>query len=213
MNKNKRLILICAPSFVSPILASTVEIGVHEPDQPSWVYTAASSYAEAVSWAHASLEVVEESHTPDSFIARCHSHRLPYVHQENGHVHEQHFRVFLVFDVDNNPGVALHGTHAVFDASPCLNFFYVLLSYLTDPALCAEGYIDGLAWGTEWQNLPPGPIISTGGPKLEWETKGMELLTVIQQNLVPPGVSALVTSLTSPKKLTPQPVSRSAPSG
>lgn len=171
-------------SFVSPILGATVEAGVYDPDLPSWVYTPVASAEAAKVWAIDSLDLVEGHHAPEDFIRICNQRRLPYVRADGV---EQYFHAFLIADVNGKPAFAIHGTHAIFDAHPNLNFFYVLLTHVAGAK--PEENPAGLEWGTEWKNLPPGPIIATGGAKPDWDTKGMQLFGIMQQTLNTPNVS------------------------
>ena len=86
--------------FVAPILASTIEIGVSDPDLPSWVYTPAADAAEAMAWAKESLDFIDAPFTQDKMITLCNNRRLPYT---NAAGFEQYFRAFLLFDLDGKP--------------------------------------------------------------------------------------------------------------
>ena len=160
-------------------------VGVYDPDLPSWVYTPAASAEEAKAWAVDSLELVDGHYTPEDIIKICNQRRLPYTRADGV---EQYFRGFLISDVNGKPAFAIHGTHAIFDAHPNLNFFCTLLTHVAGAK--PEESPDVLEWGTEWKNLPPGPIIATGGPKPDWDTKGMQLFGLMQQILSTPNVSA-----------------------
>ena len=136
-----------------------------------------------MAWATENLEFIEEPYTKDKFVALCNNRRLPYTDEKG---FEQYFRAFFLFDLEGKPAFVTHGTHAVFDAHPNLNLYCVLLSHLTDGKV--DERADKLAWGTEWKNLPPGPITATGGPKPDWDTQGMQLFGIMQQKLNTPNV-------------------------
>lgn len=55
-----------------------------------------------------------------------------------------------------------------------MNAFRIMCSEMvvTEPAPLEE-----LAWGTEWKNLPDGPVMSTGGPLTGWEERGAHMLS------------------------------------
>ncbi|KAI0666807.1 hypothetical protein C8Q78DRAFT_1082707 [Trametes maxima] len=167
--------------FVSPILASTIEPDVCDPDLPSWVYTSAADVEEARRWAKESLENIEDPHTPDDFVVVLNQRRLPY-RRSDGIC--QYFRGFFLANLNNKPAFAIHGTHAIFDAHPTLNMFSILLEHITTGRF--EDRPESLPWGTEWKNLPPGPIIATGGPRPDFNTKGLELLGIMQRVMSSP---------------------------
>ncbi|KAI0644225.1 hypothetical protein C8Q79DRAFT_1012028 [Trametes meyenii] len=167
--------------FVSPILASTIELDISDPDLPSWVYTAAADVEQVHAWALESLETVEDPLTPDDFVAVLNQRRLPYRRLDGV---GQYFRAFLLTNLDGKPAFAIHGTHAIFDAHPTLKMFSILLEHIATGRF--EDQPNSLPWGTEWKNLPPGPIIATGGPRSDFNTKGLELLGMMQRVMSSP---------------------------
>lgn len=96
--------------------------------------------------------------------------RTPYLHAD-GHAQIVHF--YLLFGDDGVHALFMHGQHAVMDARPTLRGLDLLLGWIADPP---KEQLEDLDWGEEWVRLPAGPVTSTGGPREDWETKGVELL-------------------------------------
>jgi len=63
------------------------------------------------------------------------------------------------------------------DARPTLRAFANLLERICQDPIKA---LDDLPWGTEWKNLPAGPVTATGGPRDEWEKGGLEMIQKAQ---------------------------------
>ncbi|KAG1734128.1 hypothetical protein EDB19DRAFT_1911232 [Suillus lakei] len=59
------------------------------------------------------------------------------------------------------------------DGGPTLNAFALMFRWMTNDA---TEPVENLPWGTEWHNLPLGPVSATGGPREDWDIAGVELL-------------------------------------
>ncbi|CCM07255.1 uncharacterized protein FIBRA_09601 [Fibroporia radiculosa] len=168
---------LCYVRFISPLLASTAEKGVHDPQLWSWVYTPASDAAEVEQWATDTLEVVEGP-DPDQFVNSKLANRLPYT-RSNGLV--QYWKLFLLKTEGDQLGLFIHGIHAVFDAHPNFNLFQILFEEVACPDPTHQ--VNSLPWGEEWKSLAPGIISATGGPRPGWDTEGMELVRFFKEQL------------------------------
>ncbi|KAG8902469.1 hypothetical protein FRC00_006683, partial [Tulasnella sp. 408] len=70
--------------------------------------------------------------------------------------------------------IIFHGSHALLDGAGALttfNLFFKDIASLEDDAV-----LEQLKWAEEVKNLPVGPVAASGGPKEDWDPKGMELL-------------------------------------
>lgn len=137
-----------------------------------------------LAWVDETLTIRHGPLNMEAFVHEMNARRLPYTHSDG---HEQHIHVYLLIDesVDEH-ALFMHGSHAIMDARPTLRTLDVLLGWISSPPTVP---LDALAWGTEWKNLPAGPITATGGPSDTWSTKGVELVQEVGQALMNPVVS------------------------
>lgn len=166
--------------YNSPLVASTVEAGRHDHQLRSWVYRPCQSLNEARSWAEHTLQKVP--------LGEGDSHKLAQTLVEQKleervkpDVKGQPFICFLVTgpgesnDKEDVPkAVIFHGSHALLDGAGALTTFKLFfrdIARLEDDAL-----LEQLKWTEEVKNLPVGPVAASGGPKEDWDPKGMELL-------------------------------------
>ncbi|TFY51418.1 hypothetical protein EVG20_g11008, partial [Dentipellis fragilis] len=91
---------------------------------------------------------------------------------------QQIMRCYLLIGADERHAVFFHGSHTLMDACPTLRAFGNLLC-----CMCHDSNKDlaDLPWGTEWTNLPVGPVSATGGPRDDWETSGIEMIQKVVQ--------------------------------
>lgn len=138
----------------------------------SWAYPAVQSQSEFAIWLNDAFCTVQRDDdlNVDAFvqdISRC---RLPY---EFRNASPLWFRCYLLLGDSNTHGLYFHGPHAIMDGVPTLNAFALMFQWMTsDTAEPAER----LPWGTEWLNLPLGPVNATGGPREDWDVAGVDLL-------------------------------------
>ncbi|KAM5531304.1 hypothetical protein V8D89_015019 [Ganoderma adspersum] len=151
--------------YECPLVSATIERGIHDPDLGSWVY------APSKSTVHYHPDPVD----PASFIQSIVANKLPYILADGS---EQYLRVFVMRPNNtlNTFCIFLHASHSLIDAKPGLNAISLLLEWMSTPNLSS---VEDLPWGTEHQNLPPGPITATGGPREDWNTNGAALLQKI----------------------------------
>ncbi|KAI9000556.1 hypothetical protein BD414DRAFT_472003 [Trametes punicea] len=168
--------------FVCPIVAASAEFGVHHPKLRSWIYTPLANHDEARRWAEETVVMLDEVVDPSSFIQRMNATRLPYTLSDGT---AQHVRVYIFrpSSLVNVFALFHHGPHSLLDAKPNMQAFAVLLDFMSSPQVPA---LADLKWGTEHQNLPPGPIAATGGRRKEWDTVGMALFAKAGEMLANP---------------------------
>ena len=159
--------------FECPLIAATIERGLHHPEFGSWVYAPLANAEAARNWAEKMVNYIPDPIGSESFLQfTLEKYKIPYVLADGS---EQYLRVYLTRPNKtlNTYFLSLHSSHSVMDARPGMNALSMLLEWITTPDL---GSVNELAWGTEHKNLPPGPITMTGGPREDWNTKGMELV-------------------------------------
>ncbi|KAI1783780.1 hypothetical protein LXA43DRAFT_1067335 [Ganoderma leucocontextum] len=159
--------------FECPLVAATIERGLHHPEFGSWLYAPLANVEAARNWADKTVYYLPDPVDPSSFLqSTVEKHKIPYVLADGS---EQFLRVYLTCPNStlNAYFLALHASHSILDAKPGLNALSLLLQWMTTPHL--ESIAD-LAWGTEHKNLPPGPITMTGGPRKDWSTNGTALV-------------------------------------
>lgn len=119
--------------------------------------------------------VLNDPIDPPQFIQNMNAAKLPYVLPDG---RAQYLRLYLIRPSAtlNEFAFFFHGTHALMDAHPTIVALSLLLEYITSQDLPD---IATLPWGTEWKNLPAGPITSTGGRFAQWETQGNALLAKV----------------------------------
>ncbi|KLO13118.1 hypothetical protein SCHPADRAFT_928793 [Schizopora paradoxa] len=164
--------------FWMPIVACTIISDPNDEALRSWKYTTLQKGdSEKLSlWIDESLTVRRGSFDTELFISEMNQSRTPYVHADG---HEQHIHFYLLIDDSNTASngalraaLFLHGGHIILDVRPALRCLNALFDWIvTNPPGLAE-----IAWDTEWERLPVGPLTATGGPRDDFDTKGMELL-------------------------------------
>ena len=161
--------------FDSPITATTLEPGIHDPQLRSWLYTPIQNLDDLHSWASEMLTVLDDPVDPSQFVQSMNAARLPYILPDG---RSQYLRLYLIRPKGtiNSFGLFFHGTHAFMDAHPTLVALALVLDYMTAPNLPD---VATLPWGTEWKNLPAGPMVSTGGRRVEWDNEGNALLAKV----------------------------------
>lgn len=68
------------------------------------------------------------------------------------------------------------------DGVPTLNAFALIFQWITNNTIEPA---ENLPWGTEWLNLPLGPVNATGGPRQDWDIAGVDLLKQLSDSKVP----------------------------
>ncbi|KAI8980042.1 hypothetical protein BD414DRAFT_108089 [Trametes punicea] len=162
--------------FVSPLVGATIEsVADQHPFFRSWVYSPVRTQEELKSWTRTTLVVVNEPSEPSSFMRSLCSRKLPYILFDG---RSQYLRLYLV-RLDSGPndfGVFFHGSHSIMDAKPTIRALSNLLEWVTDPEPLP---LSAIAWGTEYQNLPPDPIAATGGLREDWQASYASLTRTI----------------------------------
>ncbi|TBU55419.1 hypothetical protein BD310DRAFT_856793 [Dichomitus squalens] len=171
--------------FHAPITAAALQAGIHDPQLRSWIYTPVYDPTDLERWVSEVLTVLDDPVDPSTFIQNMNGNKLPYVLPDG---RAQYLRLYLMRPSAtlNEFGFFFHGTHALMDAHPTIVALSLLLEYMTSADLPD---IAGLSWGTEWENLPAGPITSTGGRRAEWDVDGNALMAKvvgIYSNPTPP---------------------------
>ncbi|EMD35345.1 hypothetical protein CERSUDRAFT_116144 [Gelatoporia subvermispora B] len=166
--------------FLCPVIAASIEEGIHDAQLRSWVYWPVKDEDDLREWLKQSVVMLEEPVDPDSFIQKMNQVRLPYV-LSNGR--RQPFRcyIFRPGDAPNSFAIHFHGSHAFMDARPTWHAFSLLFQWIANQDLVD---IMSLPWGTEIEHLPVGPIAATGGIRPDWDVGGQSLLGKISQLLM-----------------------------
>ncbi|KAJ6462319.1 hypothetical protein DFH09DRAFT_958987, partial [Mycena vulgaris] len=165
--------------FISPILACSIFSDPEDNMKRSWTY---SSPSDLSAWMSDTLTIRTEPVDPEAFILELNSRRLPYVHSD-GHQQQVHF--YLLIGEHEEHMLFMHGPHSIMDARPVLRGFDLLLEWIAQPP---PDPTSSLSWGTEWRNLPAGPMRATGGSRSDWDTIGLSLMqemNEIRANSVP----------------------------
>ncbi|KAH9934333.1 uncharacterized protein B0H18DRAFT_1092755 [Fomitopsis serialis] len=160
--------------FASPLVAANLETGIHDHIFRSWVYAPAKSAVEVLEWSRKVVVVVGPT-TSEDFIKTTVKNQVPYTHFD-GSIILLHY---YLFPNAGEPGIFslfVHGPHTILDGIPTIAAFSSIFEWMANPE---REPVDSLQWGREWQNLPPGPVTATGGPRPEWKTKGMALVNQI----------------------------------
>lgn len=108
----------------------------------------------------------------DDFMAPINLRRLPYVLSDGT---KQFVHCFLVQSpaAQDIFSIFLHGPHSIMNARPTINAFSLLMTHMS---VSAPPLLTILEWGTEWRNLPAGPVTATGGPCPNWEGEAVPVL-------------------------------------
>jgi len=160
--------------YTSPLVGANLEAGIHDPIFRSWVYTPAKSTDEVREWSR-KVVVIAEPTTCEDFIKATVKNRVPYT-LPDGSIVLLRYYLFPNAGEEKLFSVFVHGPHTILDGIPTINAFSNIFEWITNPE---REPVESLEWGSEWRNLPPGPVTATGGPKPEWETKGMALVNQI----------------------------------
>ena len=155
------------------------------------MYTPLKDIREAEVWAGQTLVSVREPVAPHAFIASNIGKNVSYTLLDGT---LQPIRVYLIRpDITHNSyGIFFHGVHAILDAKGSLNAISLLLEWMSTPTL---GDVADLPWGKEYENLPPGPINATGGPREDWGTNGTALLMKLGAHYANETVSSSIVLL------------------
>ncbi|KAK0192888.1 hypothetical protein F5146DRAFT_522195 [Armillaria mellea] len=160
--------------FFCPNIAASLESGIHDPELRSWVYLPAKDAQTVMEWAERSIEILDEPMDTDDFIAMINQRKLEAPGKED-------IMRCILFRLEGRPnsyGLFMHGSHTIMDARPTFSAFKILFEAMVSDS---SSDIMSAAWGAEWTNLPPGPVTSTGGPRLGGDAAGFELLGKIKQ--------------------------------
>lgn len=152
------------------MLACEISNDTSDISKRSWVYTAPQDVEDVHHWIRETFSIRHAPFSAEEFVLEMNRTRTPYLHAD-GHAQIVHF--YLLFGDDGVHALFMHGQHAVMDARPTLRGLDLLLGWIADPP---KEQLEDLDWGEEWVRLPAGPVTSTGGPREDWETKGVELL-------------------------------------
>ncbi|EMD35351.1 hypothetical protein CERSUDRAFT_96470 [Gelatoporia subvermispora B] len=136
--------------YTCPIVGATIEVEIHDPQLRSSVYRPIKDEADLQSWLRDAAITLQEPVNPDTFILRMTQQRIPYICPDST---MQVLRSYLSKPTETPRLYAIF-----FHGNP-------------EPDVFAD-----IKWGTEWNNLPVGPIAATGGPRPGWETDGVALL-------------------------------------
>lgn len=156
--------------FSCPIIATDIVGDVSGPIPRSWVYAPVQCLSELTRWMNDAFCTVQQDLNVNAFVEDTSRSRLPYKRQNAGPIW---FRCYLLLGNDNKYGLYFHGPHAIMDGGPTLDAFALMLQWMTNDATEPA---ENLPWGTEWHNLPLGPVSATGGPREDWDIAGIELL-------------------------------------
>lgn len=160
--------------FLCPNIAASLEAGIHDPELRSWVYLPAKDAQAVIEWLERSIEILDEPMDTDDFIAMINQRKL----ETPGKEDIMKCIMFRLQDRPSSYGLFMHGSHTIMDARPTFSAFKILFEAMASDS---SSDIMSAAWGTEWTNLPPGPVTSTGGPRLGADAAGFELLGKIKQ--------------------------------
>jgi hypothetical protein len=108
--------------------------------------------------------------------SRC---RLPY---EFHNANSLWFRCYLLLGDRDRYGLYFHGPHAIMDGVSTLNAFALMFQWMTNDT---TEPVANLPWGTEWRNVPLGPVSATDDPREDWDIAGVELLKPLLDSEVP----------------------------
>lgn len=156
--------------FSCPIIAANIVGDISGPIPRSWVYAPVQSLSELTRWINDAFCTVQQDLDVNTFVEDTSQRRLPYLYQNASPLW---FRCYLLLGNNNKHGLYFHGTHAIMDGGPTLNAFALMLQWMTNDATEPA---ENLPWGTEWHNLPLGPVSATGGSREDWNVAGTELL-------------------------------------
>lgn len=154
--------------------------------QYNWLYTALpepTSQSLAI-WVSNTLTVRSCIIDCEKFVLEMNNQTLPYIHSD-GHQQPSHF--YLLLGEDNVHAVFMHGPHTIMDGFRVLRGFNLILDWIAQPP---QDENKVLAWGTEWQYLAAGPITATGGPRMDWDTIGIDLMEKTKKVWMNPIVGA-----------------------
>ncbi|OAX37991.1 hypothetical protein K503DRAFT_800796 [Rhizopogon vinicolor AM-OR11-026] len=166
--------------FTCPIIATNIVGDVSGPVPRSWAYSTLHNQSEFAIWLNDAFCTVQRGDHLDvsafvQDISRC---RLPYeLHSRS----PLWFRCYLLLGDNNTYGLYFHGPHAIMDGVPTLNAFALMFQWMANDTTESA---DNLPWGTEWLNLPLGPVNATGGPREDWGIAGVQLLKQLSDSQV-----------------------------
>ncbi|KDR74862.1 hypothetical protein GALMADRAFT_249776 [Galerina marginata CBS 339.88] len=155
--------------FRCPNIAASLET-IHDPQLRSWVYRPATSQEDIAHWLQNSVIIHPEPTDVQEFISETIYGRL----EDRPGRFIMYCIIFPVRGRENVFGVFMHGSHALMDPRATMNAFKIMCSKMVESK---PSPFEDLAWGTEWKNLPDGPVTSTGGPLPGWEERGAPILS------------------------------------
>ncbi|KAG8908327.1 hypothetical protein FRB99_007253 [Tulasnella sp. 403] len=167
--------------FHSPLVGSNIKTGNARPEGPRrfWEYRTCSTTEDARQWAVRALRVTPVDNV-QVFLKGLVSKRLEDTQLVD--LRDQPFACYLLVDTVGSPrAIIFHVSHALMDAAGALAISKLFLRWIVQGP--DHIGIDGLRWGEEYKNLPPGPVAACGGLKPGWESSCSTMLTDIQKAL------------------------------
>ncbi|KAG1821837.1 uncharacterized protein BJ212DRAFT_925691 [Suillus subaureus] len=162
--------------FSCPIIATNIVGDIAGPIPRSWVYAPVQSLSELTRWMNNAFCTVQRDLNVNASVEDISQRRLPY---QPHNASPLWFRCYLLLGDNNKHSLYFHGPHAIVDGGPTLNAFALMLQWMTNDATESA---ENLPWGTEWHNLPLGPVSATGGPREDWDVAGIELLKQLPES-------------------------------
>ena len=156
--------------FIAPVLACNIVSDPEDAFLRSWIYTAPKDAEDVRRWVREALSVRRGYLTANNFILEMNRSRTPYKHA-GGRSQISHF--YLLLGPDGTHGLFMHGPHTIMDARPTLRGLDYILEVIANPP---ADRLEDLNWAEEWTRLPVGPVAATGGPRDDWDAKGVDLL-------------------------------------
>ena len=142
------------------------------------------------------VQVSENEVDTEAFGAKMALRKLPFITQSGV---EACVHFFLLAKSSRNEidtrqtsehSFFIYGPHSIMDLRPTIRCLNMILSYIAEPPSPAESSSQ-LDWGSEVKRLPVGMMTATGGPKEDWDTKGVELLEQVVKESMEKTVSCL----------------------
>ena len=156
--------------FIAPVLACNIVSDPEDSFLRSWIYTAPKDAEDVRRWVREALSVRRGYFTANNFILEMNRSRTPYKHA-GGRSQISHF--YLLLGPDGAHGLFMHGPHTIMDARPTLRGLDYILEVIANPP---ADQLEDLNWAEEWTRLPVGPVTASGGPRDDWDVKGVDLL-------------------------------------
>lgn len=127
----------------------------------------------------------------EAFAAEINQLPIPYA-TPSGTQSLVHFYLLLNTwgDLKSVHSLFIHGPHSLMDARPTIRTLNLMLLWMIDPPSGPR-----LEWGNEVGRLPVGPLTATGGPREDWDMKGVELMTQAMDQSIGVGVKSCVSAV------------------